>query len=116
MLNRLAQRTSSWMLLAAGWLLVVAMPFRVPAETDTVAVVFPPWMDQTQQFEALIAANLFVLERRGPLTLIGFATDGAIDAPSLRSRGALLVLDQTSLALCRTPRSSSTTSSSVGSR
>lgn len=115
MLNKWLQRTSSWSLLAVGWLLVIAMPFRVPAETDTVAVVFPPWMDQTTQFEALIAADLYVLERRGPMTLIGFTSEGAIDTSFLRKKGALLVLDQASLALCSTPPVPPNSSSPIGS-
>jgi len=95
------RRLGCWAIFAAGWALILAMPFRVSAETNTVAVVFPPWMNPHQQITALVSADLLPLERRGPLTLVGTSIE-SVDLAALRRTGAWLVIDETSLALCST--------------
>lgn len=95
---------SGWLLSACGWFMVVAMPFRVSPETAMLAVVFPPWVAEREKIDALVAADLFIIERRGPMTMIAFAPDGGADTAALRRHGALFVFGREGLALCRSER------------
>lgn len=95
-----ALQVVGWSLAVGGWCLAAAIPLTQPVRTETVAVVFPPWASPDEQMGALTEADVFVLERRGPITLVARSRAGLVDTAALRRAGALLILDQTSLTIC----------------
>lgn len=52
---------------------------------------------------AMISADLYILEKHGPLTYIGFTPAAFEGRASLLAGGALLILERSSFSLCISP-------------
>ena len=94
----------------ACWLVLTAAPIAVPflpltelEGEQSLAVLFPPWIDEEMRTSALVDADVSLTGRPSGLVLTGSVSSSWNDARTLRERGALLVLSTTTTGLCLTP-------------
>lgn len=92
---------AGWLCAVAGWAGLLALPLRGADGSGELVVVFPPWVHEERRVEALVAADLFILKKSGPLALVGFAPSSFTGRDTLREFGALLIIKQNNFSLCR---------------
>ena len=102
-----ACRWPAWLnaaaLLLASWIFIVALSVQIRADTEVVAVVFPPWWSAERAFQAAASANAaFVRTTAIPAVLV-VRPDEQAGLIRLRDAGAWFAIDPRAIAACLTP-------------
>ncbi|MFB9262875.1 hypothetical protein ACFFWD_06765 [Bradyrhizobium erythrophlei] len=97
-------RSPAWLnaaaLLIASWIAIAALSLRVRADTDVVAVVFPPWWSARQALLAAASANANIVRLTAVPSLVVVRPDDADGLKRLRQAGAWLTIDPRAVAAC----------------
>lgn len=105
----ISHRTSRWpawlnaaVLMLSSWIFIAALSFQARPNTEVVAVVFPPWWNAEQAFQASASANAaFVRTTAIPAVLVVRPDDHA-GLSRLRAAGAWFAIDPKAIAACLT--------------
>jgi hypothetical protein len=103
-----ARRWPAWLnaalLLLASWIFVAALSVQIRADTDVVAVVFPPWWSAERALQAAASADAaFVRTTAIPAVLV-VRPEERTGLSRLREAGAWLAIDPQAVAACLTFR------------
>ncbi|MEM9839577.1 MAG: hypothetical protein AAF830_10555 [Pseudomonadota bacterium] len=104
--------STGWICAVAAWVMAAFLPLQSTGAGGAIAVAFPPWVTEANKVEAMVAADLFIVEKSGPLTFVGYTPTDFNGRKTLQARGALFVLERSSFSLC-TPTKSEDPSSNL---
>jgi hypothetical protein len=99
-----ARQWPAWLnatlLLIASWFAIAALSLQVRADSEVVAVAFPPWWNAQQIFFAAASADAAIV-RLTALPGLLVVRPGDSDGPTrLHKAGAWLIIDPQAIAAC----------------
>ena len=101
-----ARRWPAWsnaaILLLSSWIVIAALSVQIRADTEVVAVVFPPWWSAEQAFEAAATANAAFVRTTAIPAILVVRPDGRSGMTRLRQAGAWFAIDPRAVAACMT--------------
>ena len=101
-----ACRWPAWLnasvLLLSSWIFVAALSFQIRADTDVVAVIFPPWWNEQQALNAAASANAAFVRTTAIPAILVVRLDQNGGLTRLREAGALFAVDPRAVAACLT--------------
>lgn len=101
-----ACRWPAWLnaafLLLASWVFVAALSFQIRADTEVVAVVFPPWWSAEQAFHAAATANAAFVRTTAIPAILVVRPDTRSGLTRLHEAGAWFAIDPRAVAACLT--------------
>lgn len=101
-----ARRWPAWLnaaiLLLSSWIVVAALSFQIRADTEVVAVVFPPWWSAERAFQAAATANAAFVRTTAIPAILVVRPDGRSGMTRLHQAGAWFAIDPRAVAACMT--------------
>ena len=99
-----ASRRPAWLaatvLLLSSWIAIAAFSFRIRADAEIVAVVFPPWWSTQRAFQAAASANATIVRVTAIPAVLVVRPDDQAGLTRLREAGACLAVDPKAVAAC----------------
>ena len=89
-------------LLLASWIAVTALALRLPAASETAAVVFPPWWNAAQAISAIATADAAVVRTGIVPTILIVHVAQPDGLKRLRAAGAWFTLNPQAVGGCFT--------------
>jgi len=87
-------------LLLSSWIALAALNFRIGADAEIVAVLFPPWWSTQQAIQAAAAANATIVRATAIPAVLVVRPDDHAGLSRLREAGAWLAMDPKAVAAC----------------
>jgi hypothetical protein len=87
-------------LLLSSWIFVAALSFQTRADTEVVAVIFPPWWNAQQALQAAASANAAFVRTTAIPAILVVRPDERAGLNRLRDAGAWLTIDPRAIAAC----------------
>jgi hypothetical protein len=101
-----ARRWPAWLnaalLLLASWVFVAALTLQIGADTEVVAVVFPPWWSAERAFQAAATANATFVRTTAIPAILVVRPDSQSGLTRLHEAGAWFAIDPRAVAACLT--------------
>jgi hypothetical protein len=105
-INHRTLRRPAWLnaaiLLVSSWIFIVALSFQARPGTEVVAVVFPPWWNAEQAFQASASANAAFVRTTAIPAILVVRPDDHAGLSRLREAGAWFAIDPKAIAACLT--------------
>ena len=99
-----ACRWPAWLnaavLLLSSWIFIAALSFQIRADTEVVAVVFPPWWSAQQALQAAASANAEFVRMTALPAILVVRPDERAGLTRLREAGAWFAIDPKAIAAC----------------
>lgn len=89
-------------LLLSSWIFIAALSLQIRPDTEIVAVVFPPWWNAQQAFQAAASADAAFVRTTAIPTILVVRPDDRAGLTRLREAGAWLAIDPRAIAACLT--------------
>src|ERR1700679_456049 len=89
-------------LLLSSWIFIAALSFQMRADTEVVAVMFPPWWSTQQALQAAASANAAFVRTTAIPAILVVRPDNQAGLTRLREAGAWLAIDPRAIAACLT--------------
>jgi hypothetical protein len=89
-------------LLLSSWIFIAALSFQIGADTEVVAVMFPPWWSTQQALQAAASANAAFVRTTAIPAILVVRPDNQAGLTRLREAGAWLAIDPRAIAACLT--------------
>ena len=93
---------SATALLFSSWILIAALSFQASADTEVVAVVFPPWWTAQQALQAAASADAAFVRTTAIPAILVVRPDGRTGMARLHEAGAWFAIDPRAIAACLT--------------
>jgi hypothetical protein len=101
-----ASRWPAWLnaaaLLFSSWVAIAALSFQIRADSEVVAVAFPPWWSTQQAFLAAASANATIVRVTAIPAVLVVRPDNHAGLTRLREAGVWLAIDPRAIAACLT--------------
>jgi hypothetical protein len=90
------------LLLLSSWIFIAALSFQIRADSEVVAVVFPPWWSAQQALEAAASANAAFVRTTAIPAILVVRPDDRAGVSRLHEAGAWFAIDPRAVAACLT--------------